>query len=92
MKKQIQTNEEKYVKMNEPSLKEARKRRGEELNINIFNLDPKYLNLGVTKKYMLKTYGCQGNLERSLPLVYGTIQYVQNSSQPYIMLTHAFLG
>ena len=35
MKKQIQTNEEKYVKMNEPSLKEARKRRGEELNINI---------------------------------------------------------
>ena len=48
MKKQIQTNEEKYVKMNEPSLKEARKRRGEELNINIFNLDPKFLNLGVT--------------------------------------------
>ena len=65
MKKQIQTNEEKYVKMNEPSLKEARKRRGEELNINIFNLDPKYLNLGVTKKYMLKTYGCQGNLADS---------------------------
>ena len=51
--------------MNEPSLKEARKRRGEELNINIFNLDPKYLNLGVTKKYMLKTYGCQGNLADS---------------------------
>ena len=28
---------------------------------------------------------------RSLPLVNGTIQYVQNLSQPYIILTHALM-
>ena len=46
MKKQIQTNEEKYVKMNEPSLKEARKRRGEELNINIDDMKMGILDKG----------------------------------------------
>ena len=46
MKKQIQTNEEKYVKMNEPSLKEARKRRGEELNINIDDIKMGILDKG----------------------------------------------
>ena len=32
-----------------------------------------------------------GRLLRSLPLVKGTIQYVQNLSQPYIILTHALI-
>ena len=57
--------EEKYTKLNEPSLQEARMRRKNSLDIKIFDLDPKYLNLGVGKKYLLKTYGCQGNLADS---------------------------
>lgn len=60
MKKDI-----KYQKKIEPSITEARKRRGAEVLINNFILDPKYLNLGAGKKYMLKTYGCQGNLADS---------------------------
>lgn len=54
-----------YDKLIEPSIKEARKRRKEEIKIIDFILDPKYLNLGVGKKYLLKTYGCQGNLADS---------------------------
>ena len=54
-----------YEKLIEPSIKDARKRRGEEIKVIDFILDPKYLNLGVGKKYLLKTYGCQGNLADS---------------------------
>ena len=54
-----------YDKLIEPSIKDARKRRGEETKIIDFILEPKYLNLGVGKKYLLKTYGCQGNLADS---------------------------
>lgn len=54
-----------YVKLIEPSIKEARKRRGSEIKVYDFILEPKYLNLGVGKKYLLKTYGCQGNLADS---------------------------
>ena len=54
-----------YTNIVEPSIKEARKRRGAEVLINSFILEPKYLNLGAGKKYMLKTYGCQGNLADS---------------------------
>ena len=54
-----------YDKLIEPSIKDARKRRREETKIIDFILDPKYLNLGVGKKYLLKTYGCQGNLADS---------------------------
>ncbi len=57
--------EEKYTKIIEPSLKEARMRRTKTLSYNIFDLNPKYYNLGVGKYYMLKTYGCQGNLADS---------------------------
>lgn len=64
MKKKTQTNIE-YTKKIEPSIIEARKRRGENVNVNNFILDPKYLNLGAGKKYLLKTYGCQGNLADS---------------------------
>lgn len=54
-----------YVKQVEPSIREARKRRGSEVKIDHFFLDPKYINLGAGKKYLLKTYGCQGNLADS---------------------------
>ena len=56
---------EKYTKLVEPSLKDARKRINKDINVNIFEINPKYLNLGSGKKYMLKTYGCQGNLADS---------------------------
>ena len=54
-----------YVKLIEPSIKEARMRRKSPVDFIDFSLDPKYLNLGAGKKYMLKTYGCQGNLADS---------------------------
>lgn len=57
--------EEKYTKIIEPSLKEARMRRNKTLHFNVFDLNPKYLNLGAGKHYLLKTYGCQGNLADS---------------------------
>ncbi|MCI6716233.1 MAG: tRNA (N6-isopentenyl adenosine(37)-C2)-methylthiotransferase MiaB [Bacilli bacterium] len=60
MKKKVQ-----YVKLVEPSIKEARMRRNETIDIHHFLMNPKYLNLGVGKKYLLKTYGCQGNLADS---------------------------
>ncbi len=60
MKKKIQ-----YEKLITPSIKEARKRRNEPIDIYHFLMNPKYLNLGVGKKYLLKTYGCQGNLADS---------------------------
>lgn len=54
-----------YVKLIEPSIKEARYRKNNNTNVYHFMLDPKYINLGAGKKYMLKTYGCQGNLADS---------------------------
>ena len=60
MKKKVQ-----YVKLVEPSIKEARMRRNEKIDIHHFLMNPKYLNLGVGKKYLLKAYGCQGNLADS---------------------------
>ncbi len=58
-------NEEKYVKLVEPSLKDARMRKNRNIERFDFYLDPKYLNLGAGKYYLLKTYGCQGNLADS---------------------------
>ena len=44
-----------------PTFKDARRRtRGDVDNIN-FELDPIYLNLGIGKKYLIQTYGCQAN-------------------------------
>lgn len=57
--------EEKYTKIIEPSLKEARMRRNKTLHFNVFDLQSKYFNLGAGKYYLLKTYGCQGNLADS---------------------------
>ena len=44
MKKKVQ-----YVKLVEPSIKEARMRRNEKIDIHHFLMNPKYLNLGVGK-------------------------------------------
>lgn len=54
-----------YSKFVEPSIKDARKRRKEEIKFSIFDLQPKFINFGIGKKYHLKTYGCQGNLSDS---------------------------
>lgn len=54
-----------FTKEVTPSIIDARKRLGSEVLINKFFLDPKYLSLGYGLKYMLKTYGCQGNLADS---------------------------
>lgn len=56
---------DKYAKIVEPSIKLARKRINKATDIRIFKLDEKYQNLGKDKKYLLKTYGCQGNLADS---------------------------
>lgn len=55
----------KYSSFFEPSLKDARKRIHKDTAIINFHLEPKYLNLGKDKKYLLKTYGCQANLADS---------------------------
>ena len=54
-----------YSKFVEPSIKDARKRRNEEIKFSIFDLQSKFINFGIGKKYHLKTYGCQGNLSDS---------------------------
>lgn len=54
-----------YSKLIEPSITDARKRRKEEIKFSIFDLNPKYFNIGAGRKYHLKTYGCQGNLSDS---------------------------
>lgn len=54
-----------YSKFIEPSIKDARKRKNEEVKFSIFDLQPKFINFGIGKKYHLKTYGCQGNLSDS---------------------------
>jgi tRNA-2-methylthio-N6-dimethylallyladenosine synthase len=54
-----------YSKYFTPSLNQARKRRGEKVEIIRFKLGEKYRGVGTGKKYHLKTYGCQGNLADS---------------------------
>jgi tRNA-2-methylthio-N6-dimethylallyladenosine synthase len=49
----------------DPSIKQARKRLGNNVDIIQFEIAPKFINLGAGKKYLLKTYGCQGNLSDS---------------------------
>jgi tRNA-2-methylthio-N6-dimethylallyladenosine synthase len=48
-----------------PSIQEARKRGRKETNYVSYEFDPKLENFGVGKKYIIKTYGCQGNLADS---------------------------
>ena len=51
-----------------PSLKDARKRIKEIRNID-FKIEDKYQGLGLNKTYMVKTYGCQGNIADSEKIV-----------------------
>ena len=51
-----------------PSLKDARKRIKIVKNVE-FVIEDKYQGLGINKTYMVKTYGCQGNLADSEKIV-----------------------
>lgn len=54
-----------YSKYFAPSLKDARKRLKRDIKNIDFKIEEKYLGMGLNKTYMLKTYGCQGNLADS---------------------------
>lgn len=54
-----------YSKYFAPSILSARKRLNHETEILNFNLDESLIGLGNNKTYMVKTYGCQGNLADS---------------------------
>lgn len=54
-----------YSKYFAPSLKDARKRLKRDIKNIDFEIEEKYLGMGLNKTYMLKTYGCQGNLADS---------------------------
>ena len=49
------------LKYLQPSLQKARRRTRDETLVKTFEIDEKYLNLGINKKYLIQTYGCQGN-------------------------------
>ena len=49
---------EKFIK---PDLRQARKRVNKDVEYLNYQLDEKFLNLGKNKKYLIETYGCQGN-------------------------------
>jgi len=52
-----------------PSLNDARKRIHKDIkNVN-FVIEDKYQGLGINKTYMVKTYGCQGNIADSEKIV-----------------------
>ena len=54
-----------YSKYFSPSMKDARKRKGIEVQVIDYKLDEDKKHLGDGLKYHLKTYGCQGNLADS---------------------------
>ena len=47
--------------MQVPNYEKARKRSNDEVLIRDFNIDKDCLNLGINKKFFIKTYGCQMN-------------------------------
>ncbi|HEY8395882.1 MAG TPA: tRNA (N6-isopentenyl adenosine(37)-C2)-methylthiotransferase MiaB [Bacilli bacterium] len=53
--------EKDYNKYFMPSLKEARKRIKKEIETIRFEFPEQYQDFGKDKKYLIKTYGCQGN-------------------------------
>ena len=63
MKKQLKSK--KYSLFEAPSLQDAKLRKKHEIENIIFAIDPKYQNIGINKTYMVKTYGCQGNIADS---------------------------
>ena len=59
----------KFSKYFAPSLNDARKRIHKDIkNIN-FVIEDKYQGLGINKTYMVKTYGCQGNIADSEKII-----------------------
>lgn len=54
--------EKDYSKYFTPSINQARKRLGAEVKTIFYELRDEYQNLGKGLKYLVKTYGCQGNL------------------------------
>lgn len=54
-----------YSKYFAPSIRDARKRINKDTNKVEYDLDDKYIGLGNDKTYLIKTYGCQGNLADS---------------------------
>ena len=48
-----------------PSLNEAKFRSKKEVNTQSFTLDPQLVGIGLHKKYMLHTFGCQANVRDS---------------------------
>ena len=59
----------KFSKYFAPSLNDARKRIHTDIkNVN-FEIEEKYHGLGINKKYMVKTYGCQGNIADSEKII-----------------------
>ena len=63
MKKQLKSK--KYSVFTSPSLHDAKMRMKHEINYIEYSLDDKYKDLGLNKTYMVKTYGCQGNIADS---------------------------
>ena len=53
--------DEDILKYLQPSLEDARRRTRKVTKMTSFELDEEYLNLGNNKKYLIQTYGCQGN-------------------------------
>lgn len=52
-----------------PSLKLARARQSKVTEVENFEFDKAYSNIGSSKKYLVKTFGCQGNLADSEKIV-----------------------
>ena len=54
-----------YSKYFTPSISNARKRLNKETNYQHFQMEDQYIGLGHNRTYLVKTYGCQGNLADS---------------------------
>ena len=63
MKKQLKSK--KYSLFEAPSLQDAKMRKKHDIENIVFEIDQKYQNIGINKTYMVKTYGCQGNIADS---------------------------
>ncbi len=63
------------ISINLPSLKDAKKRTGTPVVINrdTFKLADNFKNLGINRKYYLRTYGCQAN-ERDSETIAGLLK------------------
>ena len=50
------------MKMKKPDFKEARRRNKDKVSIiRDFKIDENFKTIGINKKYLVKTYGCQMN-------------------------------